>query len=93
MRFLFLTALLLLHRTSLVAQTGQYRFSKLDRYRGGLHNQVNTDADGFVCFSIMPGLGVMTDIDVNFFISNMIIVPHPGANCNFVVTGSSFFPS
>ena len=95
MRFLFLTALLIV-RLSLVAQTGQYCFSKLDIYSVVSHNQVNTilkDAEGFVWLRTMPGLAVMMDIDVNFFTSNMMIVPRPGANWNFVMTGSNFFPS
>jgi signal transduction histidine kinase/ligand-binding sensor domain-containing protein/DNA-binding response OmpR family regulator len=58
MRFLFLTALLLLS-LSVFAQNEQYNFSKLDIYNGLSHNQVNTilkDQDGFVWFGTMSGL-------------------------------------
>ena len=58
MRFLFLTALLLL-RLLLVAQTEQYSFSKLDIHNVLSHNQVNTilkDANGFIWFGTLSGL-------------------------------------
>lgn len=58
MRFVFLTALLLVSLT-FFAQSEHYNFSKLDIYNGLSHNQVNTilrDADGFVWFGTMSGL-------------------------------------
>ncbi|HEV8285146.1 MAG TPA: two-component regulator propeller domain-containing protein [Chitinophagaceae bacterium] len=58
MRFLFLTALLLL-TFSVLAQSEHYNFSRLDIYNGLSHNQVNAilkDEDGFVWFGTMSGL-------------------------------------
>lgn len=58
MRFVFLTALLLLS-ASCYAQKERYNFSKLDTYTGLSNNQVNTilkDADGFLWFGTMSGL-------------------------------------
>jgi signal transduction histidine kinase/ligand-binding sensor domain-containing protein/DNA-binding response OmpR family regulator len=58
MRFVFLTALLLLS-FSLFAQSTHYNFSKLDIYTGLSHNQVNAilkDHDGFLWFGTASGL-------------------------------------
>ncbi|MEP7377799.1 MAG: hypothetical protein ABI675_30645 [Chitinophagaceae bacterium] len=94
MRFLFLTALLLLLRISLVEQTGQYSFSQLD-YSVPSRNRVNFirhDAEGFVWFSTMSALTVMTDIHVNFFTGNMIMLPCFRTNGNFIEIRAQLFP-
>ena len=93
-RFLFLTALLLILRISLVGQTGQCSFFQLG-YSVPSYNQVNAiwkDTDGRVWFGVMRGSIVITDIDISFFTSNMMMLPGSGANGNFAETRANFCP-
>lgn len=94
MRFLYLIALLLLGRLSLVYQTGTYIFSELAICNLLSYNRVNSvlrGVDGPVWLSAIQAVTVMMDARVNFLTGNMMIVPCSGADWNVVVTGANFF--